>query len=147
MKKRQSKSKIAFDCNIIASTLLGGRTRSRFLEVLDFSNQIDIYYCEELLEEIRKLSKSAYFISKGITIEVIEDFIVFFEKRAIKVSLISNHEINRDPKDNYLLNLCEDANLDYLITGDKDLLVMEVFSSAKILQFPVFMEVFNFLPF
>lgn len=117
------------------------------MEVLDFSNQIEIYYCDELLGEIKKLSKSAYFISKGITIEVIEDFIVFFEKRAIKVSLISNHEINRDPKDNYLLNLCEDANLDYLITGDKDLLVMEVFSSAKILQFSVFMEVFNFLPF
>lgn len=147
MKKRQSKSKIAFDCNIIASTLLGGKTRGRFLEVLDFSNQIDIYYCEELLEEIRKLSKSAYFISKGITTEVIEDFIGFFEKRAIKVSLISTHEINRDPKDNYLLNLCEDANLDYLITGDKDLLVMEVFNSAKILQFPAFMETFNFLPF
>lgn len=147
MKKRHSKSKIAFDCNIIASTLLGGRTRSYFLEVLDFSNQIEIYYCDELLEEVRKLSKSAYFISKGITIKVIEDFIAFFEKRAIKVSLISNHEINRDPKDNYLLNLCEDANLDYLITGDKDLLVIESFNSAKILQFPGFMEVFNFLPF
>lgn len=147
MKKNQNKSKIAFDCNIIASTLLGGRTRSRFLEVLDFSNQIDIYYCEDLLEEIRKLSKSTYFISKGITIEVIEDFIAFFEKRATKITLISNYEVNRDPKDNYLLNLCEDANLDYLITGDKDLLVMEVFNSAKILQFPVFMEVFNFLPF
>lgn len=137
-------SKIAFDCNIIASTLLGGATRSRFLKVLDFRNQIDIYYCEELLQEIPKLSKSSYFISKGITIEVIEEFITLFERNSIKVSLISNHKINRDPKDNYLLNLCEDANLDYLITGDKDLLVMKVFNSTKILQFPIFMEVTNF---
>lgn len=147
MKKRQSKTKIAFDCDIIASTLLGGISRSLFLEVLNFSNQIDIYYCEELLAEIRKLSKSQYFISKGITIEVTEDFIDFFEKRAIKVTLNSKHEINRNAKVNYLLDLCEDANLDYLITGDKDLLVIEVSNSAKILQFPVFMDVFNFLPF
>jgi putative PIN family toxin of toxin-antitoxin system len=147
MKKRQNKTKIAFDCHVIASTLLGGITRSLFLEVLNFSNQIDIYYCEELLTEIRQLSKSEYFISKGITAEVMEDFVDFFEKRAIKVTLKPKHEINRNDKANYLLDLCVDANLDYLISADKNLVVMGVSNSAKILPFAAFMEEFNFLPF
>lgn len=147
MKRKQNKSKIAFDCSVIACTLLGGASRSCFLEVFNFGHQIDIYYCDELLEEIRKLAKSTYFISKGITIDVIEDFITFFKKRTTQISLIPNAEIDSNSNDDYLLKLCQEANLDYLITADNDLLLMEVFNSTKILQFPVYMEVFNFLPF
>jgi predicted nucleic acid-binding protein len=31
----------------------------------------------------------------------------------------------RDSKDNFLLSLAVDGNADYLITGDKDLLILE----------------------
>lgn len=144
MKRQQNKTKIVFDCTIMASTLLGGVTRKQFLEVLDFSNQIDIYYCQELLEDIRKLSKSTYFIAKGISLEIINDFITLFEKRAIKVALLFD---KTEYKENYLLALSEKANLEYIITEDEDLLVKGGFGSAKILQFQVFIEVFNFLPF
>lgn len=144
MKRQQNKTKIVFDSTILASTLLGGVTRKQFLEVLDFSNQIDIYYCQELLDDIRKLSQSTYFIAKGISLEIINAFITLFEKRAIQVALFSD---KAEYKENYLFALSEKANLEYLITEDEDLLVRGSLGSAKILQFQVFIEGFNFLPF
>jgi uncharacterized protein len=41
--------------------------------------------------------------------------------------------INRDPKDNFLLDLIDISKADYLITGDKDLLELNPFKTAKIL--------------
>jgi hypothetical protein len=39
----------------------------------------------------------------------------------------------RDPKDNFLLELAVSANADYLVTNDKDLLVLSPFKGLKIL--------------
>lgn len=44
----------------------------------------------------------------------------------------------RDEKDNFLLNLAVDGNADYLITGDKDLLVLEKIEKTKILTYSEF---------
>ena len=38
----------------------------------------------------------------------------------------------RDPKDNQFLELCQAASADYLITGDKDLLVLKKFRQTQI---------------
>jgi predicted nucleic acid-binding protein len=41
--------------------------------------------------------------------------------------------INRDLKDNFLLDLIDFSKADYLITGDKDLLELNPFKTAQIL--------------
>jgi hypothetical protein len=41
------------------------------------------------------------------------------------VNVKSKIEMCRDSKDNFLLSLAVDGNADYLITGDKDLLILE----------------------
>ena len=45
----------------------------------------------------------------------------------------SEIKICRDTKDNFLLNLAVDGNADYLITGDKDLLILEKINNTKII--------------
>ena len=42
------------------------------------------------------------------------------------------HFENRDPKDNFLLDLIHFSKADYLITGDKDLLILNPFLTATI---------------
>lgn len=42
--------------------------------------------------------------------------------------------ICRDANDNAILQLCEYVNADYLLTGDKDLLVLNNFGNTKILK-------------
>ena len=52
----------------------------------------------------------------------------------------SNINICRDEKDNFLLNLLIDSKADYLITGDKNLLILEKIKKTKILTFSEFIE-------
>ena len=39
----------------------------------------------------------------------------------------------RDPKDNFLLALCQDGRADFLLTGDQDLLVLNTFGEIRII--------------
>jgi len=48
--------------------------------------------------------------------------------------------ICRDPKDNFLLDLCEQGKADYLVTGDKDLLELTEHKSTTILKPNIFLK-------
>ena len=44
----------------------------------------------------------------------------------------SKINVCRDPNDDFLLILAKDGKADYLITGDKDLLILNPFNKTKI---------------
>ena len=60
--------------------------------------------------------------------------------KLIKVK--SNVDLCRDSKDNFLLSLAIDGKVDFLVTGDKDLLVLEQVKKTKIITIT---DLFNFL--
>lgn len=62
-----------------------------------------------------------------------KELIELLETIADKVDIKPTHFINRDPKDNFLLDLIDFSKADYLVTGDKDLLEHNPFITAKIL--------------
>lgn len=133
--------KIAFDCNILASVLLGGVTRDHFIKIISSDKNIKIFHCNELIDEVKKLSSVKYFQKKGITEAVISKFIQSFQANSRQINLKSSFTENRDQKDNYLLSLSFDAHLNYLITGDNDLLIMQSFHDTKILTIKDFIEI------
>jgi uncharacterized protein len=49
--------------------------------------------------------------------------------------------ICRDPEDNYLLDLALNSEADYLISHDKDLLVLNPFEQTKIINYYDFLEI------
>ena len=49
----------------------------------------------------------------------------------------------RDPHDNFLLALCQDAAADFLILGDKDLLVLGSFGPTRILTWAEAAQLFG----
>ncbi|MBI5465548.1 putative toxin-antitoxin system toxin component, PIN family, partial [Candidatus Gottesmanbacteria bacterium] len=55
------------------------------------------------------------------------------DQGAILVHPKSKVEICRHSKDNLLLEACLEGNADYLVTGDKDLLVLKTFKTTRIL--------------
>ena len=61
------------------------------------------------------------------------ELIQLLETIAEKVEIKPTHHINRDPKDNFLLDLIDFSKADYLVTGDKDLLGHNPFKTAQIL--------------
>ena len=52
-------------------------------------------------------------------------------------------KVSKFCKDNYLLSLATDANADYLITGDNDLLVLEKINSTQIIRYKEFEKLLN----
>ncbi len=57
-----------------------------------------------------------------------------------EVKIKSTVELSRDAKDNYLFALAMDAEADYLVTGDDDLLVLERIGKTKIVRMAEFVE-------
>lgn len=115
---------------IIADTnwwisLVIGRFDNDFARLLEMET-LEFVSCPQLESEIQnsfKKEKLQPFLSE----EIIKTFWLAFRLRNKKINLVSTVSICRDPKDNYLLALAKDAHADYLITGDKDLLVINKF--------------------
>lgn len=69
-------------------------------------------------------------------------FMVSFLKVAEMVEIDEAITICRDPKDNKLLELAVSGNANFLVTGDKDLLVLNPFRGIEIIVPRDFLEKF-----
>ena len=58
-----------------------------------------------------------------------------------RIEIKERFEDCRDPKDNFLLDLCVSGNADYLITGDDDLLALNPFRGVEIINYRNFREI------
>jgi putative PIN family toxin of toxin-antitoxin system len=123
--------KVIFDTNVWISFLIGKRLTKIKKYISDES--IIIITTEQLLTEI-KIVTSREKLKNYFPIESVNELIDFLETIAMKVEIKPTHFINRDPKDNFLLDLIDFSKADYLVTGDKDLLEHNPFMTAKILN-------------
>lgn len=81
---------------------------------------------------------------KGIfSIGHLEDFVERYEKSTTLINVTSEVELCRDEDDNFLLALAKDAKADFLISGDKDLLVLKKFENTSILTLTQFLAHLN----
>ena len=120
--------KIILDTNIYISALLFSNVFQN--KVLKIIKNHETIISEEILRELRNKLKNKFKISR----EVLNIFDSEFLTK-IKIKKIDpNIKILkcRDPKDNHLLELSQTTQADYLITGDKDLLVLKKINKTKI---------------
>lgn len=124
------KARVIFDTNVWISFLIGKRLSKIKQYISDGS--ITIITTEQLLTEI-KIVTSRKKLKKYFPKKSVKDLIELLEIIAEEVEITPTHFINRDPKDNFLLDLIDFSQADFLITGDKDLLEHNSFKTAKIL--------------
>jgi uncharacterized protein len=74
------------------------------------------------LKEIKEVTGRER-LKKYFPQESVTNLIELLEAIAEKVEIKPIHFINRDPKDNFLLDLIDFSDADYLVTGGKDLLM------------------------
>ena len=122
--------KVIFDTNVWISFLIGKRLTS--LKEYISTGKITIVTTEQLLKEIKEVTGrerlKKYFPQQSV-IELLD----LLETIAEKVEIKPTHFLSRDPKDNFLLNLIDFSKADFVVTGDKDLLVLDRFKTAAIL--------------
>ena len=132
------KCRIVIDTNLWISFLL--TKRFEFIDRLLESGNAELVFCNELLAELVDVAdrpKLRRFFST-------EDWVLMFEiieQYAIYVSVVSSVMLCRDAKDNFLLSLAKDAQADYLLTGDKDLLVLKTFGTTRIITITEFQKI------
>ena len=100
--------------------------------------KLEIYVCKELVDELETVASrpklEKYISHKDIvaTLEIIDAFCINVKIRTQAKSPI------RDIKDLYLLSLADTIPADYILTGDKDLLVLRTHNQTKILTYSDF---------
>jgi len=129
--------KIILDTNLWISFLISKKFSQ--IDKLIENQRIILIFSNELLEEfidvVSRPKFKKYFSKKDI-----EKILEYFDQFGKLAKVTSDIKICRDEKDNFLLNLSVDSKADYLITGDKDLLILENIENTKILTFSEFIE-------
>jgi len=129
--------KIVLDTNIFVSSFFwAGNPRKVFDRV---TNGLDeLYITDEILKEIISVMSEKKF---DTSIEKIQEYVKTIESYSIKISSKSIPEkISRDENDNKILQCGFDGNVNYIITGDNDLLVLKEHGKIKIVKPKVYME-------
>jgi putative PIN family toxin of toxin-antitoxin system len=82
----------------------------------------------EFLEVVHREKFARYF--NDLNIKILVEII---NEKALFVKVFSIVNVCRDLKDNFLLSLAIDGDVDYLITGDNDLLILKHYQKTSIL--------------
>jgi len=130
--------KVVIDTNIWISYLLGG-----FLQRIDekiVSKEIKAVVSDEMLKELSEVLSRPRF-RNIFTAERIKELFSLLDSYAIVVSPSQKVSACRDEKDNFLLEVALEGEADYLVTGDEDLLVLNLFHNTKIVRPKDFEEI------
>lgn len=121
--------RLILDTNLWISFLISSTYEK--LDELILNQDCTLLFSDELLEEFVAVAHRPK-LRKYISRDEIEDILETIDEVAEFVYVTSTISECRDPKDNFLLSLAVDGKADYLLTGDKDLLVLKQIGSTKI---------------
>lgn len=130
-----------FDTNtIVSAALIPSSVNKQALKKAESMGNI-VFSVETLNELIDVLLRPKF--DKYLSTEERLEFISRFEIKYKKIETISTFDDCRDSKDNIFLNLAFDVNAQYIISGDKDLLVLHPFHGISIVTASNFLSSLN----
>ena len=138
MKKESRSFKIIVDTNIWISFLIG-KTLKGLQNYLD-NKTVIIITCKEQIQELTLVFEKPK-MKKYFTPEQIVEFFELLDESSVNIDIKTKTDICRDLKDNYLISLAIDSNADFLITGDKDILVLNKVENTSMIKFNDFENV------
>ena len=134
----RKKPRVVIDTNIWVSFLIGKVLSG--LEDFIIDNRIQILLSDELLEEMNDVLRRPKF-QRYFTLDVINEFVSLILSKVEIVEIKETFDVCRDPKDNFLLDLCVSGKADYVVTGDEDLLVLNPFKGIQIIDYNSFQNI------
>jgi putative PIN family toxin of toxin-antitoxin system len=133
-----SKARYVFDTNVIVSSLLFENSHPSKAFRYALKNG-EVLLSLELLEELSDVLGREKF-NRFVTSEERDEFLETFVERAILVEIIEKVQECRDPKDDMILELALNGGAKYIVSGDKDLLVLNPFRDVKIVTVEEFLR-------
>ena len=129
------KIKIIIDTNLWISFLLS--KKFDFLDHLLNAEKVQLIFSKELFEELMEVSTRSK-LKKYFKKEDWKFVFNIIARYAVFIPVISSETGCRDKKDDFLLSLSKDSNANYLLTGDKDLLVLGKIGATQIITISEF---------
>ena len=130
--------KVVIDSNIWISFLIGKLLAGLDDYILD--GLLEVVISEEQLKEITTVLRRPKF-RKHFSAADIEEFLSLLYKSARIVEVHHTIKDCRDEKDNFILETAIRGRADYIVTGDKDLLVLTPYKGKKIIGFREFEDI------
>lgn len=121
---------IVFDSNVIISAFIttSGTAKDVFLYC---GEQFQIVISDYIISEVSEKLRNKFDFSKAEVAEVTD----FLKTRAKLIEATNRgRQISRDKKDEPILSLALAVNADFLISGDKGLLVLKEVKGVKIIS-------------
>jgi putative PIN family toxin of toxin-antitoxin system len=138
--------KVILDANIGISYLLAPHEPRTITLVVErcLAEEIELFVPQELIREMtEKVSTSAYLQTHILPEDL--DTLKTIWATVVTIPALIESEIptyGRDPKDDYLVAYGLVHDIDYLVTGDPDLLILEQVSNLRIVKPRTFLELF-----
>lgn len=133
----QKKHRIILDTNLWISFLLT-RNYSKLDHILH-KEQAILLMSRELLEEIVEVTERPKF-RKYFDLNDLTELLFNLRQTVELVKVSAQVQVCRDEKDNFLLSLAVDGTATHLLTGDKDLLVLNPFGEVQILSIKEYLD-------
>lgn len=132
--------KVVIDTNVYVSGILWNGNESKIVDmcmdgILENHTSIDILSEVERVLSYRKFNLTNEEIDKLLKI-------YFSFSRLVSIKVKSDIK-SRDPADNKILECAVVTNVDYIITGDEDLLVMKDVEGIRIISSRDFLEMIS----
>jgi len=124
--------RIVFDTNTLISHLLLPDSLPA-KAVRKGLNEGRIIVSEDTLSELAEVISRSKF-DRYISIEDRQEFFRYFGRVVEKVEIIRRIKKCRDPKDDKFLELAINGNATHIITGDRDLLVLNPLQTIQIIK-------------
>ncbi|MBU4485802.1 MAG: putative toxin-antitoxin system toxin component, PIN family [Candidatus Delongbacteria bacterium] len=128
--------RIVFDSNVILAAFASRGLCAELFE--SCITAYDIVLNKQIIDEVSgNLSKKLKMPNDKIELIVnfLMEFCTFIETQNIP------EKLSRDPDDDGIINLALESGSEYIITGDKDLLVIKEYKSIKMLTPRSFLEI------
>lgn len=130
------KLKIVVDTNIFVSAFLGSKN-AKFLLKEIINNEYSLIMSQTQLEEVESVLKRPKF-KKYISPKEVEEFINYLSLIIVIPAIYEKIEDCRDKKDNMILEEAVYGNAKFIITGDEDLLVLNLYRWINIITLKEF---------
>jgi putative PIN family toxin of toxin-antitoxin system len=119
--------RVVLDTNVFVSAAIQSGASHRIVQHLIRENSDELVICDEILSEIRDVLFSRPRLRKWISLDDAKRYV---EMLQLHFNFVPNPvfiiPLSRDSDDDYILALAQRERANYVISGDKDLLVLRI---------------------
>lgn len=136
-----TKVRIVVDTNIFISAFLKSKS-AKYLVNKIFNDEYELVLSHTQLQEIEEVFKRPKF-KNFISSTEIEELVNLLSLKVTMPVIYESINDCRDPKDNMILEAAVYGNAQYIITGDKDLLILNPYRGICIFNLKDFLNSIN----